>query len=85
MGYRFCNSIMDLGMMRALAVLNVLKDSQLEGALQEIDFFLPYSAGQFIDENYQLSLDASESSNSSRRRIEIRLTRSSESMLHSKI
>lgn len=75
----------DLGMMRALAVLGELKTSQSQGRLNQIELFLPYSAGQFVDNSYRLTIGEKRRADASRRRIEIRLTRSSESFSHSKL
>ena len=69
-------SNMDLGMMRALAIIKILKESQKAGQLKKIHFFSPYSAGQMIRPNRQIVIKDAKDPESSRRRIEIRLLKS---------
>jgi len=66
-------SNMDLGMMRALSVLDILKLAAAEGRLPQVRFFLPYSAGQMILPSRTLPMTDESAIDRSRRRIEIRL------------
>lgn len=73
-------SNVDLGMMRAVAVMKVLQSSTQEGFLGNIDFWLPYSAGQLIKMDgklieYNSIANDRLSDHDSRRRVEIRLFR----------
>lgn len=70
-------SNIDLGMMRALAIISVLKESQNAGQLKQISFFLPYSAGQMILPDQHLAEADIKAPDRARRRIEIRLLKSS--------
>lgn len=70
-------SNIDLGMMRALAIIRVLKESQNSGQLRQVEFFFPYSAGQMILPNQHLAEDDLKAPDRVRRRIEIRLLKSS--------
>ena len=70
-------SNVDLGMLRALAIVRILKESQRAGQLRRIQFILPYSAGQMILQNNRLDTsDTSHVPEAQRRRIEIRLRKS---------
>lgn len=70
-------SNMDLGMLRALAVLTELRKAQEGGALRNIDHFFPYSAGQVIGLDGRLQTGVDEVvEDAARRRIELRLRRS---------
>ena len=70
-------SNMDLGMMRALAIVQILKASQRRGRyLQQIRYFFPYSAGQMILLDSTLAAQSSQGEDDrARRRIEVRLRR----------
>lgn len=70
-------SNLDLGMMRALSIVSYLKQAQEKGRLEEIEYFLPYSAGQMLNPNYTLDTSAETTDNKRRRRIEMRLLQSS--------
>ncbi len=70
-------SNLDLGMMRALAIVRYFKQAQQEGRLSQIEYFLPYSAGQMLTPNHTLETSLETSENESRRRIEMRLLKSS--------
>lgn len=68
----------DLGMLRALEVVKLLKQLRYEGKLKEIDpdtGFRAYSSGQLTLVDGKLSNGQSRGDDSARRRIEIRLTR----------
>ena len=69
-------SNMDLGMMRALAIIKILKESQRSGQLKRIKYFFPYSAGQMIMPDRQVVAEDATGPDLSRRRIEIRLLKS---------
>lgn len=68
------SSNLELGMQRAVSVANFLKSNLSHD--QHIRIVRPYSGGQFIDSNGKIASLYNSSSNSSRRRIEIRLSRS---------
>jgi hypothetical protein len=68
----------DLGMLRALEVVKLLKQLRYQGRLKEIDpdtGFRAYSSGQLTLVDGKLSNGQSRGDDSARRRIEIRLTR----------
>jgi flagellar motor protein MotB len=69
-------SNLDLGMMRALSIIRYLKQAQKEGELTQIKYFLPYSAGQMLKPNHTLDTSAQTTENERRRRIEMRLLKS---------
>ena len=69
-------SNVDLGLMRSLAVIQILKQSQKKGNLKKIKYFFPYSAGQMIKTNKLLMQIDSFEKNKARRRIEIALLKS---------
>lgn len=75
-------SNVDLGMIRAMAIINILRDSQdQDRLLQDIRYFFPYSAGQMIlpaDSTGARFLDTTitRQKDPLRRRIELRLLRS---------
>jgi hypothetical protein len=69
-------SNVDLGMMRALAVVALLREGHRAGRLAGVRFFAPYSAGQMLLPDGTLSLGAAAREDAQRRRIEIRLLRS---------
>lgn len=69
-------SNLDLGMMRALSIIRYLKQAQQQGRLTEIEYFLPYSAGQMLKPNHTLDTSPAATGNESRRRIEMRLLKS---------
>jgi len=66
------SSNLELGMARAISVRNFLK-SKL--SYSSIKIFRPYSGGEFIDSNGEISKIYDKFSNPKRRRIEIRVTR----------
>ncbi len=66
-------SNVDLGMMRALAIMTILKRAQRRGYLKKIDYFFPYSAGQMIKLNRRIPTTEERRPDRARRRIEIRL------------
>ena len=68
------SSNLELGMQRAVSVANFLKSNLLPE--QNIKIVRPYSGGQFINSNGKIAPISNSFSNSSRRRIEIRLSRS---------
>lgn len=70
-------SNLDLGMMRALSIIRYLKQAQQQGRLTQIDYFLPYSAGQMLKPNHTLDTSPETRENARRRRIEMRLLKSS--------
>jgi len=71
-------SNLDLGMLRAINVMKILKDAQTDGwdILPEIKYFIPYSAGQFVGLDKHLAWGEKPRDDRARRRIEIRLLRS---------
>ncbi len=70
-------SNVDLGMMRALSIIRYLKQvQQQQGKLTEIDYFIPYSAGQMLKPDYTLDTSNKGTDDKSRRRIEMRLLKS---------
>lgn len=69
-------SNLDLGMMRALSIIRYLKQAQKEGKLTQIKYFLPYSAGQMLKPNHTLDTSPQKTENERRRRIEMRLLKS---------
>jgi len=69
-------SNVDLGMMRALSIIRYLKEAQADGKLTEIKYFIPYSAGQMLKPNYTLDTSPAITANKRRRRIEMRLLKS---------
>lgn len=66
-------SNLDLGMLRALSVVRALRAAQRDGALANIRYFLPYSAGQMLRPDRTLELDSGSIQDKGRRRIELRL------------
>ncbi|MFP4692623.1 MAG: flagellar motor protein [Halothece sp.] len=70
-------SNLDLGMMRALSIVSYLRQAQENGRLEEIEYFLPYSAGQMLNPDYTLDTSTETSDDERRRRIEMRLLQSS--------
>ena len=68
------SSNLELGMQRAVSVVEFLKSRLLNRSY--IKTIRPYSGGQLIDSNGEIADSNDTSSNSSRRRIEIRLSRS---------
>lgn len=66
-------SNVDLGMLRALAIVQILKREQATGKLVGIRHFLPYSAGQLIRLDRSLTQSDEREPDSSRRRIELHL------------
>jgi len=68
------SSNLELGMQRAISVANFLKSNLYSDP--NIKIVRPYSGGQFIDSNGKIAPLSNTYSNSSRRRIEIRLSRS---------
>ncbi len=71
-------SNMDLGMLRALAVIKILRESRDAGRLKGVTYFFPYSAGQMIRPDQRLAEADIKTPDGSRRRIEIRLLKASE-------
>ena len=70
-------SNVDLGMLRAISVMRELEQArQQQDKLQNIAYILPYSAGQFISVDSKLVWGKSPQGDHTRRRIEIRLSRS---------
>lgn len=69
-------SNLDLGMMRALSIIRYLKQAQKQGKLTQIKYFLPYSAGQMLKPNHTLDTSPQKTENERRRRIEMRLLKS---------
>jgi flagellar motor protein MotB len=69
------SSNLELGMKRAISVVMFLKKQLLEKN-SSIKIIRPYSAGEFIDERGEIATMKGSKSNSLRRRIEIRLSRS---------
>ncbi len=69
-------SNVDLGMMRSLAIIQILQDSKKKGWLKHIRYFFPYSAGQMIQLDKSLTSRNLIKNNKARRRIEIRLLNS---------
>ena len=68
------SSNLELGMQRAVSVVEFLKSRLLNRSY--IKTIRPYSGGQFIDSNGEIADSNDTTNNSSRRRIEIRLSRS---------
>lgn len=66
-------SNMDLGMLRALAIVQILRREQATGKLARIRYFLPSSAGQMIRPDRRLAAPDEKSDDPSRRRIELHL------------
>ncbi len=76
-------SNMDLGMMRALSIINLLEQERQGGRLPQIRYFSPYSAGHMILLDYDLTTaEHHGQDDSTRRRIEIRLRRAPGADLH---
>lgn len=69
-------SNLDLGMMRARAIIQLFQQGQLAGWFESIEYFFPYSAGQMIKLDRTLTAIDSEENDLARRRIEIRLLNS---------
>lgn len=70
-------SNLDLGMMRALAIIRLLRRSQAQDSLLAgIKYFFPYSAGQMIRLDRSLITADTDARDAARRRIEIRLLNS---------
>lgn len=63
-------SNMDLGIMRAISVMNVLR-KQKNGTLSRIRYWLPYSAGQLINEKDSIITEYDGKESKIRRKIEI--------------
>lgn len=70
-------SNVDLGMLRALAVIKILRESRDAGRLKGVTYFFPYSAGQMIMPDQRLAEADARAPDGSRRRIEIRLLKAS--------
>jgi hypothetical protein len=70
-------SNMDLGMMRAMAVIRILKANRDAGRLKGVNYFFPYSAGQMIMPDQRLTEADAKTPDRGRRRIEIRLLKAS--------
>lgn len=71
-------SNLDLGIIRALAIIDILKQSQWKGNLTGIKYFFPYSAGQLILPDKTIAtynVQNLQKEDRSRRRIEIRMFR----------
>lgn len=68
-------SNLDLGIMRALSVREVLIEAQSRGRLKGLEYILPYSAGQILGNNNKLANPSLKRKSNKRRRIEIRLLR----------
>jgi hypothetical protein len=66
-------SNVDLGMLRALAIVQILQREQATGKIAGIHHFIPYSAGQLIRLDRSLTRTDERESDSSRRRIELHL------------
>ena len=71
------SSNLELGMKRAVSVVDFLKPRLLVNG-SKIKIIRPYSAGQFIDERGEIASMGNQANNKLRRRIEIRLSRSSD-------
>lgn len=69
-------SNVDLGLMRALAVVEMMRELQAEGYLSGIEFFHPISSGQLLLADRQPATVDEARPDISRRRIEIRILRS---------
>jgi len=70
------SSNLELGMLRAAAIVYFLKKSQEKGHLQNIKIIRPYSGGQLILPNGTIALVSDNQPKAQRRRIELRLSRS---------
>lgn len=71
-------SNVDLGMMRAISVMRLFKEAKTTGRLSMIKYIIPYSGGQLILPNRALSWGFERNGNNARRRIEVRLLRSTQ-------
>lgn len=71
-------SNVDLGMMRALTVIQLLRQGKRRGLLQSVNRFVPYSAGQMILPDGGLAASDANAPDRARRRIEIRLRRTAD-------
>ena len=71
------SSNLELGMKRAVSVVDFLKPRLIVNG-SKIKTIRPYSAGQFIDERGEIASMINKANNKLRRRIEIRLSRSSD-------
>jgi hypothetical protein len=69
-------SNVDLGMMRAVAVIQMLRGYQEQGWFENIRYFHPSSSGQMITKDRALASPTANQADRSRRRIEIRILRS---------
>jgi hypothetical protein len=72
-------SNVDLGLMRALAVMQLLRKASENGKFGHVRYWLPYSAGQLILPDRSISAAGAHENDLYRRRIEIRLLRISTS------
>lgn len=70
-------SNVDLGLMRAVSVIGMLKALKGGGRVRQIRYFLPYSSGQCIPPDHRSIKGDEDELDPARRRIEIRLLRSS--------
>lgn len=70
-----CGSNVDLGIARAIVVMNEIRKYQGDTTLTRIKYWLPYSAGQLVKTNDHLQTVATFRDDRSRRRIEIVLHR----------
>lgn len=68
-------SNVDLGMMRALRIIQLLRSAKSRTVLESIRQFVPYSAGQMVQPNGEVVTLGDPVEDASRRRIEIRLRR----------
>ena len=66
----------DLGILRALAIVQVLQEARDNGELGEVKYLKPYSAGQLIKLDGTLTTHDTKQVDYLRRRIEIRLVKS---------
>jgi hypothetical protein len=74
------SSNVDLGMMRATAIMKILRSSTKEGLLENIKYWFPYSAGQLVKTDgklieFEAILRDKNWDHNQRRRVEIRLFR----------
>ena len=70
------SSNLELGMLRAAAIVYILKKSQENGHLKNIKIIRPYSGGQLILPNGTIASVYDNQPKAQRRRIELRLSRS---------
>lgn len=71
-------SNLDLGMLRAISVMKIFEEAKQQGALSDIDYFIPYSAGQLTLPTKELTWGHNKKGDDARRRIEVRLLRSNQ-------